>query len=227
MSHDSITRCVGLLAALCALAGAPAAQAFVVTTTVGDTTTYFEDFNGGTDFGGDAWTPESPTHYTDNFISLGEPYPTQSGSISYFLFTSDVPIASLGLDFRYAGALETANGTVSLSRLEDNGSLSTYFLTTLGDTPGSFRLSNLGLFFNGNDSGNDAPFSLSLVNLPAGTHMLAFERIPPLASGDPLPQLRVDDVLLSVTAVPEPGSLLTMCAGLVGLAAWRRRRRTP
>jgi hypothetical protein len=223
MSHDSITRCVGLLAALCALAGAPAAQAFVVTTTVGDTTTYFEDFNGGTDFQGDAWTPISPTHFSDNFIELG----VLGGSVSRFLFTSDVPIAALSLDFRYTGRLETANGTVSLSRVEDNGSLSTYFFTTLDDTPGGFSRTNPGLNFDGSPSGNDAPFSLILANLPAGTHLLSFDYIVPLVPSVDPPQVRVDDVLLSVTAVPEPASLLTMCAGLVGLAARRRKRRTP
>ena len=84
MSHDLITRCTRLAALLAALAATPAAMAFVTTTTVGNTTTYFEDFNGGTDFYGDAWTPNSPTHFTDNFIELS----LIAGSSSSFVFTS-------------------------------------------------------------------------------------------------------------------------------------------
>ena len=220
MSHDPITRCATLMALIGALAAAPAAQAFVTATVAGSTTTYFEDFNGGTDFLGDAWTPNSPTHYSDNFIELGP----LGGDESRFIFTSDDPIRSLSLDFRYAGALESGNGTVSLSQFADSGVWSVYFARTLDDTPGSFNQANPGLFLNGNESGNDAPFSLRLADLPAGTHMLAFERIPALAIGDSLPQLRVDDVLLTVTAVPEPGSALMLCAGRAGLAAWRRQR---
>jgi PEP-CTERM motif len=104
--------------------------------------------------------------------------------------------------------------------------LSTYHLSALGDTPGipsAFGDINPGPRLNGNDTTGDALFSLTLTNLPAGSHVLTFERLLPLAIGDPLPQLRVDDVLLTVTAVPEPGSALMLCAGLAGLAAWRRR----
>jgi hypothetical protein len=219
MSHDPITRYATLVALLGALAVAPAAQAFVTQMVAGSTTTYFEDFNGGSEFLGEAWTPNSPTHPSDNFIELGP----LGGNDSRFIFTSDAPIRSLSLDFRYAGALESGNGTVSLSRLADNGVWSAYFMRTLDDTPGSFNQANPGLFLNGNESGNDAPFSLTLADLPAGTHMLAFERILPLEIGDPHPQLRVDDVLLAVTAVPEPGSALMLCAGLAGLASVRCR----
>lgn len=219
MSHDSIPRWTGLVALLAALAATPAAQAFVNTTTVGSTTTYFEDFNGGTDFLGDAWTPISPTHFSDNFIELGG----LGGRESLFVFTSDAPISALRLAFRYAGALDSGNVTVSLSLIRDNGVTSTYFLSTLADTPGDFTDSNPGLNFNASESGKDAPFDLMLTNLPAGRHLLAFEALFPLAVGDPLPQLRVDDVVLSVTALPEPGSALMLCAGLAGLATLRRR----
>ena len=81
----------------------------------------------------------------DNFIELG-PF---GGTTSYFIFTSAAPIASLSLAFRFSGALDGDNGTVSLSRVFDDGMESVYHQSTLGDTPGNYSNANPGLLFSG------------------------------------------------------------------------------
>lgn len=66
-----------------------------------------------------------------------------------------------------------------------------------------------------------AQFSASLSNLAAGDYTLSFAKGAGYYSS-----LKVDDVALSVTAVPEPAALALALAGLavVGVAVGRRKR---
>ena len=84
--------------ALLALMGGAAcggALANTNTSTIGSTTTYFENFNGGTDFNTDAWvnTLLSP----DDYLWL-----TNGNSTASFSFQATEAIASLTLSFWYS-----------------------------------------------------------------------------------------------------------------------------
>lgn len=194
------------LAATAALVGAASlAQANVSVSTAGNTTTYTENFNGGTSFSGGGWF-NAPG--ADDFLWLSSLAPVAS-----FSFTAAANIASLTLSFWYSGPSPTDNGTVSLNLLS----------APLGNTPGNalqFLLNNPGPATGGRNNW-DAPFSSSLSNLAAGDYTLSF------ATGAGYhPSLKVDDVVLSVTAVPEPAALALALAGLavVGVAVGRRKR---
>lgn len=191
------------LAALLSIAACGSALATVVVTPNGSTTTYFEDFNGGSSFAGGAWL--NVPFSGDDHLWLSSLAPTAS-----FTFTSLASIASLTLDFWYS-VPSGGNGEVTLASLAPVG---------LGDTPGnalSFIANNPGA---GGSSADALYSSSTITNLAAGEYTLTFSKV-----GGAFNSMKVDDVSLSVTAVPEPETYLLMLAGLsvIGFVARRRR----
>jgi hypothetical protein len=197
------------LAALALVGGAAitSAHATITPVTSGLTTTYAEDFEGGQSFVG-GFRVEAGS---DDYLSLNALAP--SASYSFFAPTA---LAALDLSFWYSvpGA---GSGTVTLASTTLN----------LPDTPGNaaqFLFNNPGESaggpFNANDF--DDRFHTTFSNLAAGTYTLTFSRLGGLFAPN---ALRVDDVILSVTAVPEPETYALMLAGLgiVGFVARRRR----
>jgi len=195
---------IALAACLGAASLAPA-HAIVQVDTTGLTTTYTETFDGGTSFTGNAWF-DSPS--SDDYLWLTNANPTAT-----YTFSSAVAIATLGLSFWYS----VPNS--------DSGSVSLVTLTNLGDTPGNglqFLANNPGASAGGllGTNNHDAFFSNTLTDLAAGSYTLTFSQL-----GGALNALKIDDVSISVTAVPEPETYALMFAGLalVGFIANRRR----
>ena len=199
---QKLVRVLAISAAVFAVAAAPGANATVVTSTSGLTTTYTENFNGGSSFTG-GWynAPLSG----DDFLWLTALDPTSS-----FTFSSSRPLSELSLSFWYSvpgsdnGEVEFANSGV----------------VSLGDTPGTalqFLLNNPGS--GGGIGGSfDDFFSGSVYNLGAGMYTITFSTAGHLLDG-----LKVDDVTITTTAVPEPGSLAIMGLGFFAASAIRRR----
>jgi len=193
---------LAVAAAIGAGAALPA-QAIVQVNTTGLTTTYTENFNGGSSFTGGAWFDTLVG--SDDYLWLSELAPTAS-----YTFSSAVNIASLVLDFWYS----VPNGS--------SGAVTLATLTALGDTPGNYGQ----YFLNNPGPGNsgagafDSFFSQTLTNLAAGSYTLTFSQL-----GGGLNALKVDDVSLTVTAVPEPETYALLLAGLglMGFVASRRR----
>lgn len=188
------------------------AQATTSTTTVGATTTYFDDFNNAPSLFTVTGGPLSGivNSGSDDYLFL-----VNNGSAS-FSFTSGTPIASVDVSFWFSqndtGASATFGSTTI--NLPD---------TTAGGTflgAGQFALNNPGAGGNSNDAFNT---SLSLTNLGAGTYSLTFAA-PNLAQN--LTGVKFDDVTIAVTAipaVPEPSAYALMLIGLGAVAAVRRR----
>lgn len=75
----------------------------------------------------------------------------------------------------------------------------------------------------------DVPSNQVTLNLPAGSHTLGFgaitidsKLIPSIALD---PSITVNNFAVAASDVPEPATLALTAGALVGLAAWRRRRR--
>lgn len=193
-----------LLAAL--FSASAGALANVSVSTSGSTTTYTENFNGGTSFSAGRFdTPFS----SDDYLFLSVLAPSSS-----FSFTTAALLASLSLSFWYAvpGA---GNGTVSIA---GSG------LMPLADTPGNalhYLLNNPGSSSSGIGASYDAQFSTTLSNLAAGSYSVTFAKTAGL-----LTSLKVDDVRITTiaAAVPEPETYALLLAGLGTIGCVVRRR---
>jgi hypothetical protein len=201
---QNIARLLTLSCAALASTMAPNANATVVTSTAGLTTTYTEDFNGGTSFSG-AWF-NAPLS-TDDFLWLTALAPSSS-----FTFSSSRPLSQLSLSFWYS--VPGAND----GKVEYAGSS----LVSLGDTPGTalqFLLNNPGSSTGGIGGQFDGLFSGSVYNLGAGMYTITLSTAGHLLDG-----LKVDDLTITTTAVPEPSSLAIMGLGLAGVGLLRKRK---
>lgn len=191
--------CAALVASI-----APSANATVVTTTSGLTTTYTENFNGGTSFSG-AWynTLLNP----DDYLWLTALAPSSS-----YTFSSSRPLSQLSLSFWYSVPGDN-NGQVSFA---SSG------VVSLGDSPGNafdFVLNNPGSSSGGIGGAFDKAFFGSVYDLGAGMYTITLS-----TAGHFLDGLKVDDVTITTTAVPEPGSLAIMGLGLAGFGFLRKRK---
>jgi PEP-CTERM motif len=193
------------LAALMGGAACAPAHAYVTESTAGLTTTYFEDFNGGTDFSTSGWLNVPFTN--DDYLALTFATPTAS-----FSFYSAQAIASVVLDFYFAvPALSNVSSGIGQVSLD-------------GDPTPLAPTGNYGQVLATNPGGSsayDSNLTLNFSNLSEGWHTLSFNRY-----GGLLGPLKVDDVTLTVTAVPEPQTYALMLSGL-GLVGWVARRRRP
>jgi hypothetical protein len=202
------------LTAVALLAGAAAVQATVTSTTVGPVTTYTENFNGGTSFSG-GWF-DSVLGGSDDYLWLGDRGVLADGpGTATWQFTAVAPITQLSLSFWYAAPNVNLfgtndNGTVTLvgpaSTLPVTAPILAFDLVNPGDT-------TLDLL--------DAQFTNMWTNLAAGTYTITFAK-----GANSSAQLKVDDLQLTVTAVPEPGSMALALAGLGVVGALSRRRRS-
>lgn len=196
------------LAIGCAAAAAFAlpAHATMVTSTNGLTTTYTENFNGGSSFSA-GWY--NTVLNNDDYMWLSALTPSSS-----FSFYTDKPLSQLSLSFWYSvpgnnsGQLKFASsGVISLSDTPGNG------LEFLVNNPGS---STGGI---GNDF--DLKYTGSVSNLGAGRYTITLS-----TAGHLLDELKVDDLVITTTAaVPEPGTLAIMAIGLLGFRGASKRRR--
>lgn len=180
------------------------AHATVMTTTSGLTTTYTENFNGGSSFSG-AWY-DAPLS-SDDFLWL-----TVLNPLSSFTFSSARPLSQLSLSFWYSvpgnnnGQVEFANSGI----------------VALGDVPGTplqFLLNNPGASSSGIGGAFDRAFFGSVSNLGAGTYTITLSTAGHLLDG-----LKVDDVIITTTAVPEPGSIAIIGIGFLCAAFIRQRK---
>jgi len=188
--------------ALAALLGiCLAAQATVVVNTTGNTTTYSENFDGGSSFSAGSF--DAPQSADDYLWLIG------GGKTSSFYFSSAVALTTLTLDFNYA-ALGNFQGSVTFAGADP---------IELGDTPGgviAFALTNPGA-----SNAFSGTYGITLFNLAAGNDSVSFSTAPDLFKS-----IKVDDVLITaVSAVPEPESYALMLAGLAAGAFIARRRR--
>jgi hypothetical protein len=198
-------------AALLALAGA-AAQATVTTSVVGNTTTYAENFNGGSSFTAGYFNAPG----ADDYMWLNSPVGAPSSSYS---FSSAVDIASLTISMWYSAYADPASGSLMGGSFSNGQN----FNNTTGNS-GPLAGTALVLANNPGADSNwlassraDQFFSTTWSNLAAGTYSLNFA----VAGGS----LKIDDVRISVTAVPEPETYAMMLAGLGLIGAIARRRR--
>jgi hypothetical protein len=201
------TRLIKFFVASCLLGAvlSPAARATVITSTSGTTTTYTENFNGGSSFSS-GWV--NTILNNDDYMWLTALNPTSS-----FSFSSASPISIMSLSFWYSvpGA---NNGEVEFA---DSG------VVSLGDTPGSilqFSLNNPGPSTGGIGGAFDSQFFGSVANLGAGMYTITFSTAGHLFDG-----LKVDDVIITTNAVPEPASLAIFGLGMLGVALTRNRSR--
>jgi hypothetical protein len=171
-----------------------AAQATVTTSVLGDTTTYTENFNGGTSFSAGAFN--APT--SDDYLWLSMP----GSSTASYSFSALTAVQSLTVSFWYSAVSTAASWSLSGPS------------NALGNTGLGFLLNNPG---PGGVQGVDQQVSYTWNNLSAGNYTLAF--------GTGLGSLKVDDVQISVTAVPEPETYAMMLAGLGLMGTIVRRRK--
>lgn len=176
-----------------------AAQANVTTSVLGDTTTYTENFNGGTSFSAGAFN--APT--SDDYLWLSVP----GSSTASYSFSALSAVQSLTVSFWYS-ALSTAASWSLTGPANPLANTNPGFFGTL------FAANNPG---PGGTIGADQQVSFTWNNLSAGNYTLAF--------GTGLGSLKVDDVQISVTAVPEPETYAMMLAGLGLIGTIVRRRK--
>lgn len=204
----AISKAVRLLAISCttlAVLASPLAHANVVVSHSGLTTTYTENFNGGTSFSA-GWFDTLLSN--DDYLWLTALTPSSSYS-----FTSATPLSNLSLSFWYSvpgsnsGQVQYANSAT----------------LSLGDTPGSalqFLINNPGQSTGGIGGAFDSQFMGSVSNLGAGQYTITLSTAGHLLDG-----LKVDDLVISTTSVPEPASLGLLGIGLLGFGAAAKRRR--
>ena len=200
---QKLIRLLGSISAAFVALAFTGANATVVTTTSGLTTTYTENFNGGSSFSS-GWYDALLTN--DDFLWL-----TVLNPVSSFTFSSSRPLSQLSLSFWYSvpgndsGQVEFANSGI----------------VTLADVPGSalqFLLNNPGSSPNGIGGAFDRAFFGSVSNLGAGTYTITLSTAGHLLDG-----LKVDDVIVTTTAVPEPNSIAIIGLGLLAAALIRAR----
>lgn len=190
------------------LAGTSLARATVITSVSGSTTTYRENFNGGSSFTAGYF---NTLFSADDYMLLSAATPTSS-----FSFSSSAPLSQLSVSFWYS-----VPGSHSASvEYADSG------VVTLSDSPGSglqFLLNNPGASTGGIGGAFDAHFAASTGNLSAGLYTITFSTAGHLFDG-----FKVDDLVIvtteqAVSAVPEPGSMAIFGVGLLGVGLVRRR----
>jgi hypothetical protein len=185
--------------------GAACSGAFanVSVSTVGSTTTYSENFNGGTSFD-HAWFDAPFTSDDHLFLSALSPSST-------YTFSSAVALATLDLSFWYSVPGD-GNGIVGIAGSAPN---------LLGDTPGNvlkYLLNNPGPGSSGAGA-FDAYFSTRLTDVGPGSYSVTFA-----TAGGLFDSLKVDDVTITaIAAVPEPQTYALMMLGLGVLGAVSRR----
>jgi hypothetical protein len=194
-----------LASAVAALALATPAMA-LTTSTVGPTTTYTENFNGGVGnanaFTGGTVLPSLIPG--DSYLALS----VLAGNPASATFSIATAIESLSFQFNYLGLFIGSSVDGSFSVTGPGGLLT------------SGNLSNNSVLLNPGPSG--ASFASAVFNnLAAGDYTFTFTR----NTANLLNALHVDDFQLTVTAVPEPATVGLVLAGLgvLGVAARRRR----
>lgn len=184
------------------------AQANVTTSTSGLVTTYVENFNGGTSFSAGWFNALGP----DDYLWLSNTRLVGSGSSSSsYTFSSAVALSNLTLDFWYSSNVKKAS---------NDGSAAVGSLVNLLGSTGNIL--QVGLTNPGPNSPStfDSQVHLSFDNLAAGNYTLKFKA--PMGQVD---TLKVDDVTITTTAVPEPRSGAMLLAGLGALAFIGHRRK--
>ena len=187
--------------------GTTMAQATIAPPTiVGNTSTYSENFNGGSSFSA-GWFNAPFT--ADDYMWITSPVGSNSSNYS---FTSGAAISSLTVSFYYSAFSAQQAGAASWnltgpsSNLPNTGNA---LLVSLNN-PGSGNSNAVALA--------DQFITQTWSNLAAGTYSLNFA-----TAG--FSELKVDDVKIAVTAVPEPETYAMLLTGLGLMGAVARRRK--
>lgn len=194
------------LIALALFAAFGAAQATVVKTVSGATTTYSENFNNAaTSFSRGEYNASG---VTDDYLWL-----TGSDKATWS-FTSATALKSVTISFAYA----VPGADTGFFKFASNSAI------TLADTPGTvaqFKTANPSIVAGA--SAFDATFSRTYTNLAAGSYTLSFWTDAPDCNA--LSGLKVDDLsVVTVSAVPEPQTYAMMFGGLIAIGFLARRR---